>query len=383
MQQSYFNPRFPDSNYLRQGAKKRMPSFAFDYLEGGCIDELSLKNNREDIKQVKLRSELLKPFDKSDLSTELFGHKYDLPFGIAPVGLQGLMWPNAPEILAKAATKFNIPYVLSTVSSSSLERIAEVSDGKAWFQLYNPSKADVRQDLMTRIKAVQVPVLVVTVDVPTFGYRIKDIRNGLSMPPKMSLANISQMLKKPAWLLHTAMAGKPEMQTLKPYMPKNMPTSELANFMNDTVMGEVDIESLKPIRDEWQGKLVIKGLVSEQDVQMAIALGADGVILSNHGGRQLDAGESPITTISAIKEKYGDKIKILMDSGLQSGSNIACALAKGAEFTFLGRAFVYGVGALGDKGGEHTINMLKTQLTQTMNQLKCATVADLPKHCVK
>ncbi|MGL1957264.1 MAG: alpha-hydroxy-acid oxidizing protein [Colwellia sp.] len=382
MQNDFFNPRFPDSHYLRQGAQKRMPKFAFDYLEGGCIDEVSLKNNRLDIEQVKLRSDLLKPFDKSDLSTELFGHKYDLPFGIAPVGLQGLMWPKAPEILAKAANDFNIPYVLSTVSSSSLERIADVSEGKAWFQLYNPSKADVRKDLMVRIKAVQVPVLVVTVDVPTFGYRIKDIRNGLSMPPKMSLSNIIQMAKSPAWLLKTALAGQPEMQTLKPYMPKNMPVSELVRFMNDTVMGKVDIESLKPIRDEWQGVLVVKGLVSEKDVEMAIALGADGVILSNHGGRQLDAGESPITAIAGIKEKYGGKIKILMDSGLQSGSNIACALAQGAEFTFLGRSFVYGVGALGDKGGEHTINMLKKQLEQTMNQLKCATVSDLPNHLI-
>ena len=192
MNKNFFNPRFPDSNYLRQGAKKRMPQFAFDYLEGGCIDEVSLKNNRVDIEKVKLRSDLLKPFDKSDLSTELFGHTYDLPFGIAPVGLQGLMWPKAPEILAKASAEHNIPYILSTVSSSSLERVAEVSDGKAWFQLYNPSVADVRKDLMKRINAVQVPVLVVTVDVPTFGYRIKDIRNGLSMPPKMSLRNIFQ-----------------------------------------------------------------------------------------------------------------------------------------------------------------------------------------------
>ena len=165
-------------------------------------------------------------------------------------------------------------------------------------------------------------------------------------------------------------------------MPKNMPVSQLARFMNDTVMGKVDIESLKPIRDEWKGVLVVKGLVSEEDVEMAISLGADGVILSNHGGRQLDAGESPITAISRIKAKYGSKIKILMDSGLQSGSNIACALSQGAEFTFLGRTFVYGVGALGDKGGDHTINMLKTQLEQTMNQLKCAKVTDLPEHAI-
>ncbi len=378
----FFDPRYPDSNYLRLAAKKRMPRFAFDYLEGGCIDEVGLSRNRQQVEQIQLRSELLKPFDKSDLSCELFGHRYDLPFGIAPVGLQGLMWPKAPEILAKAAADLNIPYVLSTVSSSSLERIAEVSQGKAWFQLYNPTDDSIRQDLLKRIHAVQIPVLVVTVDVPTFGYRIKDIRNGLSMPPKMSLSNILQMMARPNWLYHTALAGEPQMQTLKPYMPKGMPVDQLAAFMNNTVMGRVDIEGLKPIRDSWKGPLLIKGLVSETDVQHAIALGADGVVLSNHGGRQLDAGESPVQTMQQITEKYHGQIKILMDSGLRSGSNVACALAKGADFTFLGRTFVYGVGALGNKGGVHTINMLKKQLEQTMNQLRCPNVKALPDYLV-
>ncbi|GAC16896.1 alpha-hydroxy acid oxidase [Aliiglaciecola lipolytica] len=383
MNKSFFDPRYPDSNFLRKRASQRMPGFAFDYLEGGCIDEVGLRRNQNAIEQVQLRSELLKVFDKSDLTTELFGHKYDLPFGIAPVGLQGLMWPKAPEILAKAAADLNIPYILSTVSSSSLEKVSEVSEGRAWFQLYNPTVDHIREDLMKRIHAARVPVLVVTVDVPTFGYRIKDIRNGLSMPPKMNLRNIIQMIKRPAWLFATALAGEPQMQTLKPYMPKNMPVDQLAEFMNSTVMGRVDIEGLKPIRDQWQGPLVVKGLVSEADVQLAIELGADAVVLSNHGARQLDAGESPVQTIEQIAAKYGDKIKIFMDSGIRSGSHIACALAKGADFTFLGRSFVYGVGALGEKGGYHTINMLKKQLEQTMNQLRCASVKDLPDYLVR
>ncbi|MFT6897749.1 MAG: isopentenyl diphosphate isomerase/L-lactate dehydrogenase-like FMN-dependent dehydrogenase [Paraglaciecola sp.] len=379
----YFNPRFPDSNTLRTAAQKRMPGFAFDYLEGGCIDEVGLLRNRQHIEQVQLRSELLKPFDKSDLSCELFGHRYDLPFGIAPVGLQGLMWPKAPEILARAAAELNIPYVLSTVSSSSLERIAEVSEGNAWFQLYNPTDSTIREDLLKRIHAAQIPVLVVTVDVPTFGYRVNDIRNGLSMPPKMSMTNIMQMLSRPNWLYHTALAGEPQMQTLKPYMPANMPVDQLAAFMNNTVMGKVDMESLKPIRDSWKGPLVIKGLVNEVDVRHAISLGADAVVLSNHGARQLDAGESPLQTMAQIVDKYGHQIRIFMDSGLRSGSHVACALAKGADFTFLGRTFVYGVGALGDKGGIHTINMLKKQLQQTMEQLRCKDVGALAQCLVK
>jgi len=214
------------------------------------MEEIGVQRNRTDIEAIQLRSELLKPFNGSDLSVELFGHKYSAPFGIAPIGLQGLMWPKSPETLAVAAAEKNIPFILSTVSSSSLERIAEVSEGKAWFQLYNPTDDIIRQDLLKRISAAQYQVLVVTVDVPTFGFRPRDIRNGLAMPPKMTLTNILQMLSCPQWFMATALAGPPEMETLKPYMPKGMPTDQLAVFMNKTVMGRVDIikEALKPFR---------------------------------------------------------------------------------------------------------------------------------------
>ncbi|MDM3872117.1 alpha-hydroxy acid oxidase [Porticoccus sp. W117] len=378
MSKSFVDSRFPGTADLKKQAKKRIPRFAFDYIEGGCHEEIGLLRNRQDIQAVQLRSELLKSFGGSSLEVELFGHTYSAPFGVAPVGLQGLMWPKAPEILAKAAADKNIPFVLSTVSSAKLEDIAEISEGKAWYQLYNPTDPEIRRDLLNRIAAAHYPVLVVTVDVPTFGYRPRDIRNGLAMPPKMSLSNILQMLARPAWLLATAKAGKPEMQTLKPYMPENMPTDQLAKFMNKTVMGRVDIEGLKPIRDFWKGPLVVKGLINEKDVASAVELGADAVVMSNHGARQLDQGESPVPALKKAARLYGDKIKIFMDSGLRSGTNIASALACGADFTFLGRPFVYGVGALGNKGGIHTINMLHTQLTQVMNQLGCATVADLP-----
>lgn len=380
--QNYFEPKYPAVADLKQQAKKRMPAFAFDYLEGGCNAEYGVKHNRQALQQVKLRSELLSPYQGSKLGVELFGQQYALPFGIAPVGLQGLMWPKAPEILAKAAAELNIPYVLSTVSSASLESIAEISGGKAWFQLYNPTDDNIRRDLMKRIIAAQYPVLVVTVDVPTFGFRPRDIRNGLSMPPKMSLGNILQMLSRPAWLWQTALAGKPEMQTLKPYMPANMPADQLASFMNNTVMGRVDLEGLKPLRDMWHGPLVLKGLINPEDVEAAAALGVDGVIISNHGARQLDPGEAPISLLPEISKKYGDKFKIMMDSGLRDGPDIACALASGADFTFLGRPFVYGVAALGEKGAYHTINSLHRQLEQVMGQLRCPDIQSLPQYRV-
>lgn len=379
----FFHPKFPDSNSLRTQAKKRMPAFAFEYLEGGCIDEIGLHRNANELQDVRLRSQLLTPSVTPDTSVELFGDTYAAPFGVAPVGLQGLMWPNAPEILAKAAAKQNIPYVLSTVSSSSLERIAEVSEGKAWFQLYNPTNDDTRADLLKRIKAAGYKNIMVTVDVPTFGYRVNDIKNGLSMPPKMNLKNIIEMLKNPAWLLATAKAGEPQMETLKPYMPPGMPADQLASFMNTTVMGPVDAEALQVLRDKWDGNLIIKGVVNAEDVAKAVAVGADGVVLSNHGARQLDCGESSIAGLQQLQGQYKDKIKLLFDSGVRSGTDVAAAMASGADFTFLGRTFVYAVAALGEKGGEHAINMLLKQYIQVLSQLKCAHSRDLPQFLAK
>jgi len=379
----YFNKKLPDIESLRQHAQKRIPKFAFEYLENGCNEETGLDRNLAAIQSVQLRSRFLQPRLKSDPSTEIFGHTYSAPFGIAPIGLQGLVWPKAPEILAQAAKELNVPYILSTVSSAGLEQIAEISEGQAWYQLYNPTDDDIRQDLLQRIQTAGYKVLVVTVDVPTFGFRPRDMKNGLSMPPKMTLKNILQMASSPQWLWETALTGKPEMQTLKPYMSPGMPVDDLMDFMNKTVMGRVDIEGLKPIRDFWKGPLVIKGLINEEDVKDAISLGADGVVISNHGARQLDNGEAPVEPLKRISKKYHKDLKIFMDSGLRSGSNIAAALACGADFTFLGRPFVYGVGALGKKGGVHTINSLRIQLEQVMNQLGCASVKDLPDFLVQ
>lgn len=305
------------------------------------------------------------------------------PFGISPIGLQGLIWPNSPEILAAAALKNNIPYILSTVSTSSIERIAELSEGKAWFQLYHPTKNELRDDIINRVSAAQFPVLVVLVDVPSFGFRPRDIRNGLAMPPKMSVRNILQIFGKPLWGIETLKAGIPGFATLEKYMPKNLNLSALGQFMNQTFTGRIDEEKIKPIRDMWKGALVLKGIVNEEDAEKAIELGVDGIIVSNHGGRQIDAGESSIKSLKNLSVKYGDKIKVMIDSGLRSGPDIGRCLASGACFTFMGRPFMYGVGALGNAGGQQTINILKAQLQQVMEQLGCETIKDFPEHLIR
>lgn len=368
------------SEYLRKKARKNIPKFAYEYLIEGCMDDIGLRRNHHTINALTLEPHYLQPFKGTDLSVELFGHRYDAPFGIAPIGLQGLMWPDAPVILAKAAREHNIPYVLSTVSSESLERIADISQGHAWYQLYNPTDVKIRDHMIARLKSSQYKNMMVTVDVPTFGFRPRDFRNGLAMPPKTSLKNFIQVALKPRWAFNTLKYGIPEFKNLKSYMDDDFDQSELTEFMNKIAMGGIDFESLKPIRDQWKdGNLIIKGVMSEKDAELAVKLGADGILVSNHGARQLDAGNSPISPLRKISEKYGDKIKVMMDSGLQSGSHIACALSSGAQFTFLGRFFMYAVAAKGKQGGQQAIAILKTQLAQVMEQIRCESVAQLPK----
>ncbi len=376
-----YNPRYPSVEDLRKKAKKKVPGFAFDYLDGGCNEEINLRKNTAEIREVELLPQYLEPFDKIEMKTELFGHVYDAPFGIAPVGLQGLIWPNAPEILAKAAFKHNIPFTLSTVSTSSIEKISELTEGRAWFQLYHPADNSLRDKILKRV-AEHCPVLVILSDVPTFGYRNKEIKNGLAMPPRMTLKNIIQIMGRPDWALKTLIHGQPSFKVLKPYMPKGMNMHHLGLFMNKTFNGRLNEEKVKAIRDMWKGKLVIKGIASEADTEKAIQLGIDGIIVSNHGGRQLDAGPSTIKVLSGIAAKFSDKIKVMMDSGIRTGPDVARALASGAQFTFMGRTFMYGVGALGNEGGNHTISILKTQLQQVMEQICCEKVSDLPRHLI-
>lgn len=376
------NSKYPSMEDLRNKAQKRIPKFAFEYLDGGCNEDVNIIRNTSEIRDVKLEPRYLRNKGVSSTKTNVLGMEFDAPFGIAPVGLQGLMWPNSPEILAKAAYRHNIPFILSTVTTMNIERASELTNGNAWFQLYNPAEDAIRNDIIDRAAAAQCPVLVLLCDVPTFGYRPRDIRNGLALPPKMSIANILQILGKPTWALNTLRYGQPTFETLKPYTPEGLNLRQLGQFMDRTFSGRLNEERIKPIRDKWKGKLVLKGVASAQDTEDAIRLGFDGIIVSNHGGRQLDAAESTINSLAEIAPKYGDKIEVMMDSGLRSGPDIARTIASGAKFTFMGRSFLYGCGALGNQGGEHTITMLKTQFKQVMDQLCCERVEDLPKHLI-
>ncbi|MGB1873985.1 MAG: alpha-hydroxy acid oxidase [Akkermansiaceae bacterium] len=375
-----FNSNYPSVEALMAKARRRMPGFAYDYLDGGCFSEVNLRRNTSDIREVQLKPYYLRDYKGASQETELFGKTYDAPFGIAPVGLQGLMWPNSCEILAAAAKAHNIPFILSTVGTASIEKIAEITEGDAWFQLYHPAEDELRDKLLDRAAAAGNEVLVLLADTPTFAYRPKEIKNGLSIPPRMTLRNVFQMCTHPTWSFSQLFAGAPEFKTMKEYIPKGLNMKHLGMFMNKTFSGRLTEDRIKAIRDKWQGKLVIKGIVNPEDCEKAVRNGIDGIIVSNHGGRQLDTGQSTIVPLAQLVAEFKDQITIMMDSGIRTGPDVAAALATGAAFTFMGRTPMYGVGALGKNGGDHTLTMLKRQLQQVMEQVACERVHDFPKH---
>ncbi len=382
-QKEYFNSEYPSVEHLIKKAQSRVPGFAFDYLHGGCFSGVNLDRNIEDIKKVQLKPWYLKDYQGASQETELFGKTYSSPFGVAPVGLQGLMWPNSCEYLAQAAKDHNIPFTLSTVGTASIEKIAKITDGDFWFQLYHPAQDDLRDKLLERAWDAGCRTLVILADTPTFAYRPMEIRNGLSIPPRMTMRNIAQMMFRWNWCFSQLFAGgMPEFQTMKPYIPKGLSMKHLGLFMNKTFSGRLTEAKIAPIRDKWKGNLVIKGIVNPEDAEVAVKHGLDGMIVSNHGGRQLDRGESTIEPLKRLAPDFKGKIKIMMDSGIRNGADIAAAMACGADFTFMGRTPMYGVAALGKHGGHHTFEMIKKQLQQNMEQIACEKVTDFPRHLV-
>lgn len=376
------NHQYPSIESLRIKAHKKVPGFAMDYLESGCNEEINLQRNTSELRDIQLIPHYIDGPGAVSLQTELFGHMYDAPFGVSPIGLQGLIWPGASEILAKAAFEHNIPFILSTVGTASIEKIAEITHGRAWFQLYHPAEERVTNALLERAKNAGIQVLVLLTDVPTFGHRYKDMKNGLSLPPRMTLKNIIQIMSRPEWALNTLWQGSPKFETMIPYTPKGLNMKQLGYFMNKSFNGRITSTQIQKIRDKWKGKLIIKGVAGIQDTLKAVELGFDGILVSNHGGRQIDAGESSIQSLLRIKNHIPNHIKLMMDSGVRTGPDVVRTLASGAEFAFMGRSFMYGVGALGKKGGSHTIQLLKNQVLQAMQQIGAQNISEISKHLV-
>jgi (S)-mandelate dehydrogenase len=364
---------------FRTLARRRIPRFAFDYLDGGAGHEIGLRRNVEAFDALKLMPRMLVNVDKIDTSTTFFGRKWNMPFATAPIGAGGIMWPGGEEAIARAAVEAGIPYTNATPACISLERVKEVAGDNAWFQLYVGRAEPMVQDLVNRAEAAGYDVMFVTVDVPVPPRRFRDLRNKFTMPFAWSPSVIWQLVQRPQWSIGTLMNGIPRFANMERYAPIKG-VQPMARYMSSQVTGKFDWDSLKRLRDRWKGRIVPKGLMSVEDCLKAKAIGCDGIVVSNHGGRQLGSLPSSIEVLPAIRAAVGKDFPLIIDSGIRSGEHIVKALASGADFCLLGRAVVYSVAALGKAGPKVALDMLKAEMEQVQGQIGYPQIADLKSH---
>lgn len=349
-------------------AHRRIPQYAIDYLEHGAGRERLLGRNRAAFDDVRITPRYMRDMSGLDPSTTLFGQNYALPLGIAPIGMGSLIWPRAELYNAKVARDENIPMTLSTVACASIEAVAEATDGRLWFQLYSPKDETIRWDLLDRAKAAGVDVLVVTIDVPVPPRRERTLKSGLSVVPKITAGNVWRAMLRPTWSMATLHHGIPQFRNFSPYLPNNASLQQSATFVRSQLGRPLLADELKAIRDRWQGKLIVKGVLHAEDASNVVDLGADGVLVSNHGGRQSDAAPASLAALPGIVEAVDRKAAVLLDSGIRSGLDVLRALSLGADFVLLGRPFFYGLAALGDKGASHVAKILREELLHAMRQ---------------
>jgi isopentenyl diphosphate isomerase/L-lactate dehydrogenase-like FMN-dependent dehydrogenase len=378
------NRRYPSVADMEVTAKKRLPGFVRDYLVNGLGDGACVDRNRQDLDNVLLMPRYLSEAGAPDIRCQLLGQAYDAPFGVAPIGLSGLIWPHSETILAEAAKTHNVPYTLSTVATVSLETIPPIAGENAWFQYYPSSDMAVEDSILERCRVAGYGTILLTVDVPVVVRREHDIRNGLSIPPRFNLKTLSQMMAHPQWALRMLARGVPQFETIRPYFSggqsRNIGRSIQASshFVKQVMKGHITADRFTRIRAGWSGKLLVKGVLNSEEAQQYLAMGADGLVISNHGGRQLDAAPSSVSVLPIVRQAVGPDATLIADSGVRSGQDIARMLALGADFVLMGRPFMYAVAALDRRGGDHVMNVLKAELRSVMGQMGCPTLKELP-----
>jgi len=361
---------------LRAPAKRRLPGFVFDYLDGGAGTEVGMQRNTAAFDDIRLKPRMLVNIEERDLSTTLFGRRWSLPFGTAPVGFCNLMCPGAEEAIARAAVAAGIPCTLSTAGTTSIENYIRFAPQNAWFQLYVSRFDNITHDIVDRADRAGYETLVVTVDIPLAARRPRDLRNNFSVALKVSPKFVWELVSHPYWSFTTLFAGVPKFETMQRYMDATG-TKQVAGFVSSQVSGSFDWDALKRLRDGWKRRFVVKGLLAAEDAVRARDLGCDGVVISNHGGRQLDSLPAPIEVISEIRAAVGEKFPLILDSGIRSGEHIAKALAAGADFCLIGRAVMYAVSALGRRGAKIAIDLLADELSRTLAQIGHTNIASL------
>ncbi|WP_349538513.1 alpha-hydroxy acid oxidase [Sagittula sp. NFXS13] len=351
---------------LRLRAKGRIPCFAFDLVDGGAESERNMRRNAEAFEEVELTPRYMVDVSKIDTRTTIFGQSFDQPFGMPPIGMLNAFWPGADLTLARLCKAQNIPYTASSASSTTLEALADAADGNGWFQLYVSSDTNVTEGLIARAEAAGYTTLMVTADVPAAGKRDRDIRNQLAVPFRFTPEVIFQCMCNPRWALTSLKHGTPNVAN---YADLLQSATSYAEVQKTLITPGFTWDDLKHLRERWKGRLLVKGILHPQDAVTCAELGCDGIVVSNHGGRQVDFGPPSIEALPAIADAVAGRMTIILDSGIRRGADILRARALGADFTFAGRAFAYGVGAGGDAGARRAFEILQLELVRALGQL--------------
>ena len=351
---------------LQQIAKRRVPKMFYDYADSGSWTETTYQKNESDFQRIKFRQRVAVDMSNRTTKTEMIGQTVAMPTALAPTGLTGMQHANGEILAAQAAEEFGIPFTLSTMSICSIEDVADNSSQPFWFQLYVMRDHDFSKRLVQRAKAAGCNALMLTLDLQILGQRHKDLKNGLTAPPKLTIKNIINMATKPRWCMGMLGTSRRTFGNIHGHVEGVTDMSSLGSWTSEQFDLTLDWDDVKRIKDWWGGKLIIKGILDAEDAKLAVKSGADALVVSNHGGRQLDGADSSIALLPEIVAAVGDDIEVWMDGGIRSGQDMLKAVALGAQGTLLGRAFLYGLGAGGKQGVTKALEIIHKELDMTM-----------------
>ncbi len=362
---------------LRQLARRKVPRAFFDYADSGSYNEETLRANRADLEAIKLRQRVLVDVSSRSLATTIVGQKVSAPFVLAPIGLAGMQHGDGEILSARAANAAGIPFTLSTMSICSIEDVAEATGKPFWFQLYVIRDRGFSKDILARAVAAKCNALVLTVDLQVLGQRHRDIKNGMTVPPEIRIKNIIDVATKPAWAWSILNGKRKTFGNLAGHVKGMDNVNQLAKWVGDQFDPALSWKDVEWIKKIWPGKLILKGILDADDARTAVKLGADAIVVSNHGGRQLDGAPSSISALPAIADAVGADTEVLFDGGIRTGADIMRALALGARACLIGRAYIYGLGAGGQAGVAKAIDILEKELSVTMALTGTNRIADI------
>jgi len=352
---------------LRRLARKRVPRMFYDYVDGGSWTEYTYRANEADFQRLEFRQRVAFDITQRSTATTMVGIPVNMPVAIAPTGLTGMQYADGEILAARAAKNFGVPFTLSTMSICSIEAVAKATGFHPfWFQLYVTRDRTFVEDLIERVRNANCSALVVTMDLQVFGQRHKDVINGLSIPPKPTLRNILNMAGKPRWCLNMLRTRNRQFGNIVGHAKGVDDISSLVDWTRDQFDPRLSWQDVAWIKQRWGGKLIVKGIQDPEDARLAVEYGADAVIVSNHGGRQLDGAGSSISALPAIVEAIGQYAEVHLDSGIRSGQDVLKAIALGAQGTYIGRAMLYGLGALGERGVSTALELIRNELDLSM-----------------